>query len=404
MRFKFFYKARSKNGRLVTGKLEAGDRREAIDMIGKRELFLVEIKEVSADRYIIPVDIFHKRVSARELALICHQLATMTQAGIPLLQCLNILIQQCDNGILKRTLKKVTEHLKEGMSLADSLKSYPKVFPPLLINMVNSGEVSGMLDQVLNRLAMNMQKEYELIEKIKSAMTYPAAVLVVAIVSVVALLTFVIPKFISLLNSMMAPIPFATRLIVQFGSIFHDYWYLAAFSFSGVVFCYKRAITTERGRILKDKTIIKIPVIGPLIQKMIISRFCRSFSALLKSGVPVLQSLDVVKNITGNYVVIKSIEEAERSIKKGDGISLPLHKSGVFPPMVIRMIAIGEETGAVDTLLEKVADFYEKEVEELVARLSSLIEPVLIVGVGGIIGFIILSIMLPMFSMMNYIK
>jgi len=334
----------------------------------------------------------------------CHQLATMTQAGIPLLQGLNILMQQCDNGTLKKTLKKVTEHLKEGMSLADSLKSYPQVFPPLLINMVNSGEVGGMLEQVLNRLAVNMQREYELIEKIKSAMTYPAAVLAVAAVSVVALLTFVIPKFISLLDNMMAPVPLTTRLIVRLGSILHDYWYLAALLFLGAVFCCKWAVATERGRIIKDKTIIRIPVVGPLAQKMIISRFCRSFSALLKSGVPVLQSLDVVKNITGNYIVIKSIEEAESSIKRGDGIALPLQKSGVFPPMVIRMIAIGEETGAVDTLLEKAADFYEKDVEELVARLSSLIEPVLIIGVGGIIGFIVLSIMLPMFSMINYIK
>lgn len=404
MRFKYFYKARSNSGRLVTGKLEARDQREAIDLIGKRELFVVEIKEVSTDRFVNQVDFFTKRVNARELALICHQLATMIQVGIPLLQCLNILIQQCDNGILKRTLKKVTENLEEGMSLADSLKSYPKVFPSLFINMVKSGEVSGMLDQVLNRLAMNMQKEYELLEKIKSAMTYPAAVIVVAMVSVVALLTFVIPKFISLLNSMMAPIPFTTRLIVQFGSVFHDYWYLVALLFMGIVVSYKWAITTERGRIIRDKTIIKIPVIGPLIQKMIISRFCRSFSALLKSGVPVLQSLDVVKNITGNYVVIKSIKEAESSIKKGDSISLPLQKSGVFPPMVIRMIAIGEETGSIDTLLEKVADYYEREVEELITRLSSLIEPVLIVGVGGIIGFIMLSIMLPMFSIVNYIK
>jgi len=404
MVLKYFYKARSKGGKLVTGKLEAKNRHEAIELIRKRELFVIEIREISVKGFINPVDIFAKRVSTRELALMCHQFATMTQVGIPMLQCLSILIQQCDNGILKRTLKKVTENLEEGMSLADSFKAYPKVFPPLFISMVESGEVSGMLDQVLNRLAINMQREYELIEKIKSAMTYPAAVIAVAVVSVVTLLMFVIPKFVLLLNNMMAPVPFTTRLIVLLGEILKDYWYIVVFLFAVVVVSYKWAITTKRGRMVKDKIALKLPVFGPLIRRMIVSRFCRSLSALLKSGVPVLQALNVVKNIAGNYIVIKSINEVESNIKKGGGISLPLQKSGVFPPMVTRMIAIGEETGSIDTLLEKIADFYEREVEERVARLSSLLEPVLIVGVGGIIGFIILSIMLPMFSIMNYVK
>jgi len=401
---KYVYKARSKGGKLVTGKLEAKNRHKAIELIRKRELFVVEIREVSARGFINPVDIFSKKVGARELALMCHQFAAMTQVGIPMLQCLSILIQQCNNSILKRTLKKVTENLEEGMSLADSLKAYPKVFPPLFISMVESGEVSGMLDQVLKRLALNMQREYELVEKIKSAMTYPAAVVAVAVVSVVTLLMFVIPKFVLLLNSMMAPVPFTTRLIVRLGEILKDYWYIVVLLFTGIVVGYKWAITTERGRMIKDKIALKLPVFGPLIRGMIISRFCRSLGALLKSGVPVLQSLDVVKNIAGNHVVVKSIKEMESSIKKGGGISIPLQKSGVFPPMVTSMIAVGEETGAIDALLEKIADFYEREVEEWVARLSSLLEPVLIVGVGGIIGFIILSVILPMFSIMNYVK
>jgi len=397
MLLKYVCKARSKRGRLASGKLEA------IDLMGKHGLFMGERGKVSGGRYINPVIFFAKKVGARELVLMCHQLATMIQVGIPLLQCLNILIQQSDDVVLKNTLKRVTESLEEGMSLADSLSSHPKVFSPFFISMVKSGEVSGTLDQVLNRLAVNAQKEYELLAKIKSAMMYPAVVAAVAVLSVVIMLTYVIPKFVFLLNSMMAPIPFATRLIVRLGSFFHDYWYLTALLFAVAAVSCKWAITTERGKIVQDKIIISIPVIGPLIRKVIVSRFCRSFSALLKSGVPVLQSLDVVKNITGNYVFIKSIKEAESSIKKGDGISLPLHKSGIFPPMVTRMIAIGEETGAIDTLLEKAADFYEREVEELVARLSSLIEPVLIIVVGGMIAFIILSMMLPMFSIMNYI-
>ncbi|OPY57741.1 MAG: putative type II secretion system protein F [Pelotomaculum sp. PtaU1.Bin035] len=405
MASQYSYKARNQAGKLFTGKIEAENRHKAIALIRERKFFIVEIKEISSKGISISLDkVFQKKVSSKEMAVMCRQFATMAQAGVPMLQCLNILTQQCDNRILKETLNKITENLEGGMSLTESLKSFSKVFPVIFVNMVESGEVSGALDQVLDRLAVNFQKEHELKEKIKSAMTYPAAVIIVAVLLVAMLLIVVLPRFITLLYDMKAPVPISTQLVIGLSNFLRGSWYMVLILLAGAVTGYKRAVTTERGRMLKDKAVLKLPLFGPMIRKIIISRFCRSLGFLLKSGVPVLQSLDVVKNIAGNYVVTNSIRDAENSIKKGHSISLPLQKSGFFPPMVTRMISIGEETGSVDTLLEKVADFYEREVEELAARLSSLLEPVLIVGMGVVVGFIILSVMLPMFSVINNVK
>lgn len=402
---KFFYKARNPAGKRVTGNVEAENRNKALVLLRERKFFVVELKEAPSRGASFSLDkIFKKKVSPRELAVLCRQFATMTQAGVPILQCLTILIQQCDNKTLRETLKKVTGNLEGGMSLAESLKSYPDVFPEIFVSMVEAGEVGGALDRVLDRLAVHFDKEHDLREKVKSAMTYPAVVALVAVLAVAVLLIFVIPKFTTMLTEMKAPIPITTQLIILFSNFLTDFWYTAVLFIAGAVLGYKRAVRTERGKMMKDRFALKLPVFGPIIQKIIISRFCRSLSALLKSGVPVLQALDVIKNIAGNYAVIKSIKDAEDSIKEGQSISSTLQKSGVFPPMVTRMMAIGEETGALDTLLEKIADFYERETEDLVARLSSLLEPVLIVGMGGVVGFIILSIILPMFSVINNVK
>lgn len=402
---RFSYKARNQSGKLVTGKVEAENRNKAITLLRERRFFVVEIREIPAGGVSLSLNkIFQKKVSTRELSVICRQFATMTQAGIPILQSLNILTQQCDNKMLKETLKKVTENLEGGMSLAESLRSFPKVFPQILISMVEAGEVGGVLDQVLERLAINFEKEHDLKEKVKSAMTYPAVVVVVAVLTIAALLIFVVPNFVTMLTDMQAPIPPATQIIILISDFLKKFWYIVLFLVAGTVVGYKQAIKLEKGKEVRDQVVLKLPIVGPIIKKTIISRFCRSLGTLLKSGVPVLSALEVVKNIAGNYAVIKSIKEAENSIKVGQSISLPLQKSGIFPPMVTSMMAIGEETGSVDTLLEKIADFYEREVEELVSRLSSMLEPVLIVGMGGVVGFIILSIMLPMFSVIDHVK
>jgi len=402
---KFTYKARSSAGKLVTGRVEAENRNKAIALLRERRLFVVEINELlSGGNSFNLKKIFQQKVGTRELAIMCRQFATMTQAGVPILQSLSILSQQCDNKTLKETVKKVIGNLEGGMSLAESLKAFPEVFPQIFVSMVEAGEVGGVLDQVLERLAVNFEKEHDLKEKVKSAMIYPAVVVVMAVLAIAAMLIFVVPKFVTMLTDMGAPVPLTTQLIILFSQFLKNFWYIAFFLVAGILFGYKQAVKTGQGKKIKDRMSLKLPVFGPMNQKIIISRFCRSLSTLLKSGVPVLQSLDVVKNIAENYEVVKSIKEAENSIKKGQSMSLPLQKNWVFPPMVTRMIAIGEETGSIDILLGKIADFYESEVEELVARLSSMLEPVLIIGLGGVVGFIILSIMLPMFSVINNMK
>ncbi|MFA4884607.1 MAG: type II secretion system F family protein [Desulfotomaculaceae bacterium] len=401
----FAYRARNPAGKLVAGKIEAENRNKAIAQLRERRFFVVELKEAPATGPSIKLDkLFQKKVGGRDLAVMCRQFATMVQAGVPLLQTISIISQQCENKTLQQTMKKVGGNLESGMSLTESLKPYPQVFPSIFTSMVEAGEVGGDLEHVLERLALNFEKDHDMREKVKSAMTYPTVVLVVAVLAVVCLLIFVLPSMTKMLIDMKVPLPVTTKMIMGLSDFLRNYWYVALTLVVGLSFGYKTGSKTERGKKMKDAVVLKLPVMGPMVQKIIISRFCRSLSTLLKSGVPVLQALEVVKNIVDNHSVNTSIEEAERSIKEGKSFAEPLQKSRIFPPMVGTMMSIGEETGSVDTLLEKVADFYESEVDDMVARLSSMIEPILLVGMGVVVGFILISIMVPMFSVMDNIK
>lgn len=401
----FAYKARNPAGKLVAGKLEAENRNKAIAQLRDRRFFVVELKEAPPVRTSIKLDkLFQPKVGGRDLAVMCRQFATMVQAGVPLLQTISIISQQCENKTLKETMKKVGGNLEGGMSLTESMKPYPQVFPSIFTSMVEAGEVGGDLEHVLERLAVNFEKEHDMKEKVKSAMTYPTVVLVVAVFAVAALLIFVLPSMTKMLIDMKVPLPVTTKIIMGISDFLRNYWYIVLALLAALAIAYKTGVKTERGKKIKDATVLKLPVMGPMVQKSIISRFCRSLSTLLKSGVPVLQALEVVKHIVDNHSVNMSIKDAERSIKEGNSFAEPIQKSQVFPPMVGTMMSIGEETGSVDTLLEKVADFYESEVDDMVARLSSMIEPILLVGMGVVVGFILISIMVPMFSMYDNIK
>lgn len=400
----FAYKARSPAGKLVTGRIEAENRNNAIAQLRDRKFFVVELKEASAPGTINMDKLFQKKVGSKDLAIMCRQFATMVQAGVPLLQTISIISQQCENKLLQDTMKKVGVSLQGGMSLTESMKPYPKVFPSIFISMVEAGEVGGNLEQVMHRLAVTFDKDHQMKEKIKSAMTYPIVVLVVAVLAVVAILVLVLPSMTKMLLDMNVPLPFTTKAIMGLSDFLIHYWYIVLGLVAAAFFGFKAWVRTVQGKRVKDRAVLKLPVFGPLIRKIIVSRFCRSLSTLLKSGVPVLQALEVVKNIVDNHQVSKSLVAAERSIKEGQSLAEPLLLSRVFPPMVSTMISIGEETGAVDSLMEKVADFYENEVDDMVARLSSMIEPVLMVGMGIVVGFIVISIMMPMFSVMDNLK
>jgi type IV pilus assembly protein PilC len=401
----FAYKARNPAGKLVTGKIEAENRSRAIAQLRDRRLFVVALKEAPPAGPGIKLDeLFQKKVGGRDLAVMCRQFATMVQAGVPLLQTIRIISQQCDNKTLQNTMKKVGGNLEGGMSLTESLKPYPQVFPSLFTSMVEAGEVGGDLENVLERLAVNFEKEHDMREKVKSAMTYPTVVLVVAVLAVVALLIFVLPSMTKMLIDMKVPLPVTTKVIMGVSDFLKTYWYIVLALAVALASGCKAGVKTARGKKMKDAVVLKLPVMGPLVQKVIISRFCRSLGTLLKSGVPVLQALEVVKNIVDNHAVNMDLKEAERSIKEGQSFAEPLLRGRVFPPMVSTMMLIGEETGMVDTLLEKVADFYENEVDAMVSRLSSMLEPVLLVGMGVVVGFILISIMVPMFTVMDSVK
>lgn len=345
-----------------------------------------------------------KKTGVRELAVLSRQLATMIRAGIPLLQCLNILIKQSENNTLSVALAQVSEDLANGLSFGDALREHPKVFPSLFVSMVKSGERSGTLELVFHQLGRNLQKEWELAAKIKSALLYPAAIVLVSIISVLILLLFVVPQFAMIFSGMTVTLPLVTRLLIGVSNGFRDYWYILLLSGAIVVLIIVRFMKSERGQVFRDRLIFRVPLFGELAHKIIIMRFCRSLSSLLQAGISVLSALELVRGITGNRLITDSIRSAEDSIREGSGLAAPLGGNGLFPPLVVNMIAVGEETGAVDVMLEQTAGFYEQEAEEMATRLTSLIEPVLITGVGCFVAFIVLSIMLPVFTIINHLE
>ena len=401
----YIYKAKDRSGKLLEGTLEGENERVVVARLKARNYLVLEVKPKPLNLSLsVKLDIFEKKVSIKDLSLFCRQFATMLDAGIPILTCLEVLGKQTENKKLKIALKGVIEKLENGESLAESVKAYPKIFPELFINMMEVGEVGGILNEVLERLADTFEKDHEITEKVKSALTMPGIVLVIAILAVAILMTFVIPTFSTMLTDFGVELPLPTKMVMATSQAFQSYWYLILSAVMALVFGIQRYIRTERGRTQFDQFLLKSPVFGQLITKMIVSRFSRNLATLIRSGVPMIQALDVIKNTVGNKIVSTAVAKAQENIRDGQGLAGPLEQANVFPPMVIQMIEIGEESGALDSLLEKISYFYDKEVDTAVGRLSTMIEPILMVGMGGVVGFIILSIMLPMFSMMNAVQ
>lgn len=402
----FVYRARDTSGRLVRGLLEAESEANAVALLRERNYLVVDLKAAPAGAKIV-FDwraLLQRPVGARSLAVFCRQLATLVEAGVPLLNALVVLAEQTEDRVLRRAVAGVAEHLQGGRSLAEALRFYPRAFPALMTNMVEAGEVGGVLDRVLERLALHFEKEHEMRDKIKSAVTYPAVVVSVAVLALLVLVTFVLPAFVNMLYTLEVPLPLPTRLVIGVSSGLRTYWYLLPLVVMALLAALRVAINSPRGRERWDRLVLRLPVFGRLVHKIIIARFCRTLGTLLRGGVPILRALDVVRNVAGNTIVVRAVEEAGVSVREGMGLAGPLARSGVFPPLVIEMVTVGEETGSLDTQLERVAAFYEREVEAVVARLASLIEPVLIVGLGGIVGFIVISVLLPYFQMLRSIK
>jgi type IV pilus assembly protein PilC len=394
----FAYKARNLSGKLLTGKIEAESRDAAIAQLRNRNYYVVQINP--AMDFKLDLDkLLNLKIKVKDLAVFCRQAATMIEAGIPLLQCLNILTQQTESKKLREILKAVIMDIENGKSLSEAFRIHQRYLPGIFIDMLTAGEVSGTLDQAMDRLANQFEKDHELKEKIKSAMTYPLVIGAFAFLAMVILLVVVVPVFVEIFEQVGAELPLPTRIMLGVSKACTNFWYLILPAPLLLYFGLKSFAATDRGKVITDRLLLKLPVYGKLTQKTITARFARTLATLLKSGVPLMQSLETVENVVGNTQVTKIIKAARENIKEGENMSPILLNASFFPPMAVNMIAIGEESGALDALLEKVAIYYEQEVETLVAKLSSVIEPLMIAGVGIMVGFIAVSIYLPLFGL-----
>ncbi|BCV21813.1 type II secretion system F family protein [Moorella sp. Hama-1] len=397
----FAYRGRDTRGEAVQGTIEAGNQELAVRELRGRGIFITACRP-AAGTGIRPRDwrqFLRRRVSRRDLALFCRQLATMLGAGLPIVSALQILQKQLDNSTLRESTAALLGELEAGEALYRALEHQPRVFPPIFVYTVEAGELGGTLDETLEHLAEHLEREHEVEEKVKSALTYPAVVSLVAVGAVMFLLTYVLPTFQNMLASMQVPLPWPTRLVLGMSSTLRWAWPVLLVTLAVATYSFWRWQQGPNGRYQLDRLLLRLPVFGPVMQKAVLSRFSRTLGTLIHSGVPVLSALAVVRRTVGNAVVAGAVARAEESVRDGQSLAAPLEASGVFPPMVVEMIAVGEETGALDALLAKISSCYDREVGETVTRLSSLIEPVLILTLGGIIGLVVISVLMPVFSL-----
>lgn len=387
------------SGQKMSGTIEVASEAAGITLLRERGLTVTSMKKARAKK-----KARNKRVGIDDLVIFCRQMATIVNAGLPLIEGLNILGEQMENPTFRRVIKQIEKDVEGGDTLTDSLSRHPKVFSTLFINLVRAGEASGMLDEILAQLALYLEKASSLQRKVKSAMIYPIVVMIVAVIVVLVLMIWVIPVFEGIFQGFGAELPLPTKILLTISHFIRDYWYLLGAGAFGLGFLVKKILSTEKGRYKFDQNLLKMPILGTLFRKVAVAKFSRTFSTLLRSGVNILVSLEIVARTSGNKVVERAIDNMRSSIKEGESIAGPLRDSGVFPPMVTRMIDVGERTGALDEMLTKIADFYEDQVDTAVAGLTQMLEPFILVFLGVIVGGILIAMYMPMFKMTTIIK
>jgi type IV pilus assembly protein PilC len=400
----FSYRVRDRNGKIVAGTLEADNQGAVaakLRQMGYAPLQITEAKAgLKAEISLPGLD----RIKLKDLAVFSRQFATMINSGLSLLRALTILAEQTESKKLAAVVGQVRTEVEQGAALSAALGRHPKVFNRLYVSMVKAGEVGGFLDKVLLDLASSIEKEVELRGKVRSAMTYPVVVFVLVILIVTAMLLFIVPTFEKLYAQLQGELPWLTQLLINVSKAMRFIAPIGLVAIIGGSFAYKRAKQSERGGLVIDKVKLRAPVFGSLVQKTALSRFSRTFATLLGAGVPILHALEIVSETVGNEVVSRAIKDVQDSVREGESLAGPLAKHAVFPPMVVQMLAVGEETGAIDTMLGKVADFYDQEVEAAVESITSLIEPLLIVVMGGTVGVMVIALYMPMFNIINLVQ
>jgi type IV pilus assembly protein PilC len=397
----FTYSARTATGDLQAGELSLKNRDEVVGYLRRNRMIPVKIEEKQQGFNLAALAQLGSGVRMREIVVFSRQFATMINSGLPLVQSLDILAKQSENAMLKKTVEQVLYDVESGHTLADAMRQHPKIFSDLFVNMVAAGEAGGILDTILLRLAVFLEKADALRRKIKGAMIYPGVVLSVAIVAVAVLLIFVIPTFQVMFEQAGVALPGPTQFVIFLSEWLQSKWYVViAVRVAGGI-AIQRYYKTPQGQLLIDRMLLRFPILGPLQRKAAIARFTRTLGTLVSSGVAILDGLEITARTAGNRVVHDAIMESRASIAGGDTISEPLKKSGVFPPMVVQMINVGEQTGGLDEMLTKIADFYDEEVDAAVEALLSALEPVMIVFLGVIVGGRIVAMYLPIFDMIN---
>ena len=396
----FEWKGTGRNGQNQTGVLVADSKDAVIAQMRRQQVVVTAVKEKGKE---IALPKFGGKVPPQSIAVFTRQFSVMIDAGLPLVQCLEILGNQQDHKTFKRTLIQIRQDVESGSNLADAMRKHPKVFNDLYTNMVAAGEAGGILDTILQRLATYIEKAVKLNSQVKSAMIYPVAVIGIAIIVVAIILWKVIPVFASLFQSLGAELPLPTRIVIMLSNFLGDFWWLITILIIGTVIFLRRYHQTYKGKRVLDGLLLKVPVLGMLLRKIAVARFCRTLATLTSSGVPILDGLQITARTAGNSIVEDAIMATRKSVEEGKTISEPLGDTDVFPPMVVQMIAVGEQTGALDTMLTKIADFYEEEVDVAVAGLMKLLEPILIAFLGVAIGGIVIAMYMPMFSLIGQI-
>lgn len=395
----FQYIAISNEGKQIKGKIDSPDERQAFQTLKDSGVSVLRIKLLTPSVFVREIAFLEPKVKAENFVVFCRQFATLIKAGIAVADALHVLMQQTEDKTLKKTLNHVHGDVRAGLQLSFAFSKFPKVFSNLFVNMVRAGEASGNLDEVLEKLATFIEKEHVTAGKIKSALTYPVTVLIIAFLATFFLMWKVVPQFVNTFVGLGIELPLTTRIVMKVSDLVVQFWYIVMLLpfllFTGV----KAWGRTERGRYIIDYTKLKTPVFGKLLQKSAMARFSRTFSSLFAAGVPILQILDIVAKVVENKVLVNTLEKSKENVRRGQSLAANLKTNWAFPPLVTHMVMIGEQTGALDSVLDKIADFYENDVDQMSDRLKSLLEPFMIIVLTVIVGVIVLAILQPSFSL-----
>lgn len=394
----YSYKVKTETGKVYSGETKIDSVEELRRLLEEKGYTPIEIVEKNAFTDISTIGLFKQRVKTKDLAVFCRQFAIILQAGVPIATCLDVLKQQTNNKTLRECLNDIYDDIQKGIALSNSMKKHDDIFPELMICMVEAGEVSGQLDVVFERLARQYENQNAINAKIRSSLTYPAIVAVIAVAVVMVLMIFVVPKFVEILNEFNTELPIFTKILIAISNFFVNFWWALLGGIIGLVVGTKAFLKSETGKVFFGNLAIKLPVIKGVTKNIITSRFARTLGTLMSSGVLLIQSMEVVQKILNNAVIMKRFDVVIDEIKKGKGLTQPLIGCKYFPPLLISMIRIGEESGSLDFTLEKAADFYDQEVETSIQQLMAFIEPIITIFLAVVVAFVVLSVLIPMLS------